>query len=82
MYAVKYNEKTLKLQTSQEPALEIALAEIVAVSFTSVQKVTAPSSVSGSLVSFWNFQASITLPYHLRFSFVFFLKALYLLCSL
>lgn len=60
-------KKTSNLQIIQEPELDIALAEPVALSFPIIQKA---HSVTSSLVGLWNFQASVdSLTFCFSFSF-------------
>lgn len=59
------------LQVSQEPVLEIAFTEPVAVSFPITEKT---DSVTNSLADLWNFQTSVYCLNHLTFCFSFSLK--------
>lgn len=75
MYAIHFNEKkNLKLLTSQEPELETPSQNLWLYLLQVYKEVQAPNSVSRSWVSFWNFQASVTLLNRLPFCFRFSLK--------
>lgn len=67
-------KKNLKLLTSQEPELETPSQNLLLYLLQVYKEVQAPNSVSRSWVSFWNFQASVTLLNRLPFCFRFSLK--------